>query len=208
MYFARVVLIAVLVIGFFNVNFAGLEGDFMSESITWAQGVGLSDGTRPDEPATRQKVVTMMYRLYAVCTGLEPPIFDDSGGGDDLPFTPEEMEILYRIAWAEARGEDDKGLILVINVIINRMNDPAFPNDVRGVVFAPNQFSPITNGAFDRATPDDRIRNAVHRALQGEDYSRGATFFRSVRGAEGSWHERALNRVFTHGNHHFYVSRG
>ena len=148
-----------------------------------------------------------------------------------LPFSDEELNILYRIAWAEARGEDDKGLILVVNVIMNRVNSPRFPNTIREVVFQPRQFSPIINGAFDRATPDLRIKDAVHRALRGEDHSRGALFFRAIcervctqctqqftsvnehecsscsnsRGAEGSWHETALTALFDHGLHRFYI---
>lgn len=176
----------------------------MDQSWKWAQEVGLTDGSRPDDPATRQEVMTMIHRLYRLCTeGESTPAADAP-----LPFTDEELDILYRIAWAEARGEDDIGLILVVNVIMNRVNASGFPDTIRGVVFTPNQFTPITNGAFERATPDQRIKDAVHRALRGEDHSQGATFFRAVRGAEGSWHERTLNRLFTHGGHHFYLPRG
>jgi len=153
---------------------------------------------------SRQEFMAALHIFY-IGGSIDADI--DPGDSECLPFTPEELDVLYRIAWAEARGEDDKGLILVINVIMNRVRHTDFPNDIQSVVFAPDQFSPVTNGAFDRAIPDERIKNAIHRALQGEDYSQGATFFRSVQGAEGSWHERALHRVLTHGNHHFYVTR-
>lgn len=126
---------------------------------------------------------------------------------DSLYVTADDRYILYRIGHAEARGEDDKGIILVINVIINRKNSPYFPNTIRGVVFQPRQFSPIADGSFDRAVPCQRVKDAVQRALDGADYSQGATFFRATVGAEGSWHERTLDRIFTHGNHHFYVPR-
>jgi S-DNA-T family DNA segregation ATPase FtsK/SpoIIIE len=63
----------------------------------------------------------------------------------------------------------------------------------------------ITNGSFDRATPNQRIKDLVIRALRGEDYSRGALFFRTIRGAEGGWHESALTRLFDHGTHRFYA---
>lgn len=179
----------------------------MAQSWDWGQNVGLTDGSRPDDPITRQESITMLYRFYELTKDDEIPI-NDIPSSTSSPLTTEELDILYRIVWAEARGEDNRGLILVVNVIMNRVNSPAFPNDIRSVIFAPNQFSPISNGEFDRATPDGRIRSAVHRALQGEDYSRGATFFRSVRGAEGSWHERALHRIFTHGGHHFYIPKG
>jgi len=137
--------------------------------------------------------------LTSVCEDPEPA--DDSC----LPYNDDELDMLYRITWAEARGEDTKGLVLVINVIMNRVNSPRFPNSIRDVIFQPRQFTPITNGAFDRATPDQRIKDAVHRALRGEDHSQGALFFRMIRGAEGSWHENALTALFDHGAHRFYI---
>jgi len=128
-------------------------------------------------------------------------------------YTDEELDILARLAWAEARGEDDVGIIMVIHVVLNRMNSPQFPDTIRDVVFQHRhnangsitwQFSPIGNGAFDRATPCERIESLVVRALVEDDTTAGALFFRMTRGAEGSWHERALTRLFTHGTHHFY----
>ena len=124
-----------------------------------------------------------------------------------LSVTPEELDILHRIVWAEARGEDALGQQLVVNVIMNRVNSPDFPDTIRDVVFQPGQFTPITNGAFDRATPDQRMRDAVQAALDGADNSRGALFFRTIRGAEGSWHEQALRPLFDHGGHRFYTTR-
>jgi len=120
-------------------------------------------------------------------------------------FTYEELDILNRIAWAEAGCEDEKGIILVINVIINRLRDPRFPSTVREVVYQENQFEPTRNGAMERAVPDEKTIGAVRRALRGEDYSRGATFFRTVKGADGSWHERNLKKLFDHGGHRFYA---
>jgi len=130
-----------------------------------------------------------------------------SVSGTPQNITAEELDILERIVWAEARGEDERGQVLVVNVIMNRVNSPSFPNTIRDVVFAPGQFTPITNGAFERATPDAGIHGAVRRALAGADYSRGATFFRAIRGAEGSWHEQALQPLFDHGGHRFYTAR-
>ena len=159
--------------------------------------------------------VFMMVIPFAMmsCSGtVEPPgpVVEEPGQicdavDDCLPYNDDELDILYRIAWAEARGEDDKGIILVVNVIMNRVNSPKFPNTIRDVIFQPRQFTPITNGAFDRATPDQCIKDAVHRALHGEDHSRGALFFRTIRGAEGSWHETALTALFDYGAHRFYI---
>jgi len=126
---------------------------------------------------------------------------------NEITVTDEELDILRRITWAEARGEDEAGMIKVVNVIFNRKNDPRWPDTIRGIVFQTNpsvQFSPIANGSFNRAVPCERVNAAVERALQGADYSMGATFFRAYAGHRGSWHERALTRLFVHGGHIFY----
>ena len=88
---------------------------------------------------------------------------------------------------------------------MNRVKNSAqFPHAIHPVVFAPNQFSPVTNGAYDRAKPSALVKNAVTNVLNGKDNSRGALYFRTIRGAEGSWHEKALERLFDHGGHRFY----
>jgi len=115
------------------------------------------------------------------------------------------LDPLHRIVWAEARGEDLKGQVLVVNVVINRHNSPQFATGIYNVLHQERQFTPITNGAYARATPTEMQRQAVNMALDGADYSQGALFFRTVAGAEGSWHQTALTQVLEHGNHRFYV---
>jgi hypothetical protein len=124
-----------------------------------------------------------------------------------VPTISSDLDMLHRIVWAEARGEDERGQVLVVNVIMNRVKDVGFPGTIRGVIFEPDQFTPVRDGSFERATPTQAIRNAVDKALNGVDHSRGALFFRTIKGNEGSWHETALTRLFDHGNHRFYTDR-
>ena len=125
-------------------------------------------------------------------------------------------DVLERIIWAEARGEDLRGQVLVGNVIMNRSRARNFPDGIRAVVFANGvnsqgvrvyQFSPVGNGSYARATPTTTQRQAVDQILDGIDHSNGATFFRSTRGLEGSWHETALHHLLTHGGHAFFRER-
>jgi hypothetical protein len=120
---------------------------------------------------------------------------------------------LERIIHAEARGEDLRGQVLVGNVIMNRHRSSQFPNGIREVIFQHStnggrtvyQFSPVTNGAYARATDISALtRQAVDQVLDGVDFSNGALFFRSTRGLEGSWHQTALRHLFTHGGHAFF----
>jgi len=119
-----------------------------------------------------------------------------------------EFEYLSKLVQAEADGEDDIGKILVVNVIMNRLHsncrDFGRVNTIKDVINQPNQFQPMRNGAFKRAIVSESTKDAVNRALNGEDYSNGATFFRRARDKHGTWHMNALNHLFTHGGHAFF----
>ena len=122
-----------------------------------------------------------------------------------------DIDILRRIVWAEARGEDEKGQILIVNVILNRVRHPHFPNSIRDVVFQDGQFAPVRNGAFDAATPTQKEIDSVNLAIDGGvDHSQGVLFFENPRRVTAdTFHGRAeadgrITRLFDHGNHRFW----
>ncbi len=122
-----------------------------------------------------------------------------------------DFQILCRIVEAEAGGEDLNGRILVANVILNRVRDSAFPDTVEGVVFQKSngcfQFSPIRDGRYQRVKISDETIEAVERALLGEDYSEGALYFVSRKGAapeKMQWFDNHLTRLFQYGGHEFF----
>ena len=137
---------------------------------------------------------------------------------DDRQYDAErDRRLLKQLVHFEARGEDEKGQILVANVVFNRMAHPrSFPDTMKEVIMAPGAFTPVSYPHFGTAVPNDRTVNAVNRALEVADYSEGATFFHSIYNSRGEfiltpevWHERAANegrlvRLFAHGNHQFY----
>ena len=122
----------------------------------------------------------------------------------------EGLQLLKQLVHFEAQGEDEKGQILVANVIKNRINSPRFPNTLREVIFAPNAFTPTQRPDFGTAITSALTAEAVNKALDGIDYSRGATFFHSLSGITPEvWHERAVREgrlihLFDHGGHRFY----
>ena len=128
--------------------------------------------------------------------------------------------VLEKIVRAEARGEDLLGQTLVANVVLNRHNDDNFPDGIYNVVMQRGintdgrmnyQFTPVGNGSYAAAVPSESVRQAVTNALNGEDYSQGATYFHSIRRLTPEvFHERAVKKgrlvkLFDHGNHRFYV---
>lgn len=120
-----------------------------------------------------------------------------------LSLSAESQEALLKIAMAEAGGEDLEGKALVMNVVMNRIRDPEFPNTVIGVIFQKGQFSPIDDGRYWDMVPDEECEEALEMVTYGWDESRGATYFRT-NVKESTWHDQNLIGLFVHGNHAFY----
>ncbi len=85
--------------------------------------------------------------------------------------SPEDADLLCRVALAEAGYRDAYSQACVMQVIMNRVNDPRFPDTVSGVVYQPHQFS--TAGYLNRYDPADAAEGlamlqsgqATHTAL-------------------------------------------
>lgn len=84
-----------------------------------------------------------------------------------INYTEEEFNLLCRLIEAEAKGESYQGKIAVANVVINRVKDSRFPNTITNVIYAPRQFSPVSNGAIYNIPSEDSV-NAATAALYGE----------------------------------------
>ena len=122
-----------------------------------------------------------------------------------------DIEILERIVEAEAGGEDDDGKLLVANVVLNRVQDEAFPDTIGEVVFQRSngvtQFSPVASGSYYKVEVSEASKKAVERALQGEDISEGALYFAARRYADQKsmrWFDEKLDFLFQHGGHEFF----
>ena len=130
--------------------------------------------------------------------------------GSELLLGAEEMRLLKNTVHWESRGEDEKGQILVANVILNRLNHPHHPNTITDVILQPGAFSVTQLPDFHQANPSQLTIGAIQKALSGTDYSQGATFFHSLAAMSPDiWHERAtaagkLIHLFDHGGHRFY----
>lgn len=129
-----------------------------------------------------------------------------------IDVSEKDLDTLMRIVEAEAGGEDRKGKLLVANVVINRVRNKRFPDNVTDVVYqkAKNvtQFSPVSNGFIDQVKISEETRDVVYSALKGEDVSNGALFFmaRKLTAPENAeWFDTNLTFLFTYGGHDFYT---
>ena len=135
----------------------------------------------------------------------------EAGGNYVYDATDKEVEMLERIVQAEAGSEDMKGRILVANVVLNRVSNKNFPDTVKQVIFQNSdgeyQFSPVADKRYWSVKVSKKTKEAVQRALQGEDYSDGALYFMARKRAKASnakWFDDNLKWLFKHGGHEFY----
>lgn len=128
-----------------------------------------------------------------------------------IDVSDKDLDSLMRIVEAEAGGEDRKGKLLVANVVINRVKNKRFPNNVTDVVYqkAQNvtQFSPVSNGTIDKVNISEETKDVVYSALMGEDVSDGALYFMARKYAAPEnvqWFDSHLCFLFSYGGHDFY----
>lgn len=97
----------------------------------------------------------------------------------DIYLSYEEKVLLAKVVWVEARGESAEGQQAVAEVILNRMAMDGFPDSLRSVVYAEDQFRSVHY--LDEATPEQAQYDAIERAVYGpyvlpEDVVHFATF--------------------------------
>lgn len=133
----------------------------------------------------------------------ETPTEAETAAPDVLIFTEEEEELLLKIGMAE-RGSDGctECIALVMRTVLNRVEAPKFSSTIRGVIYAQDQFTPVMEGTFETAVPNDRCREALDMVRRGWDESQGALYYEWCEGE--SWHSRNLNLLFQHCDVRFY----
>lgn len=82
-----------------------------------------------------------------------------------ITLTAEEEELLARLIYLEAAGEPAEGQQAIAEVIFNRMVSDAFPNTLKGVLFAEGQFPPAAR--LEQAEPYQAQYDAIADALSG-----------------------------------------
>jgi N-acetylmuramoyl-L-alanine amidase len=120
-------------------------------------------------------------------------------------FSQRDIELLAKLVYAEARGEPYMGQVAVAATVLNRLNDPRYPNTLSGVIFQVDggyyQYSPVADGQI-YLTPNATARRAVNDAISGNDPTGGATTFYNPSKTNDKW-VRSRQYVTTIGNHVF-----
>ena len=129
---------------------------------------------------------------------------------NQLPY--QEYSTLLQIVEAEATGGDVKSKMLIANVVLNRVDDPRFPDTISEVVWQNvggiPQFSPTADGRMGNLTITESTVQAVTRAIEGENIAKGALFFVARDSANDSnlkWFDDSLVFLYEYGGHAFYT---
>lgn len=123
------------------------------------------------EPILVKKAVAAepMVEKEVVVEPEEPPV---------PSVTQEEIELIALCVMAEAEGECEYGQRLVIDVILNRVDDPHFPDTIYDVIYQKNQFAGMYGDRITRCYVKDELVQLVREELENRtDYD--VVFFRT-----------------------------
>jgi spore germination cell wall hydrolase CwlJ-like protein len=127
---------------------------------------------------------------------------EEASEAAESPFTEEELLLLAKITMVEAGYEPYEGQLAVVNVILNRLKDPRFPDTIRDVIYAPNQFPPAHNGLLDKAEPSESVWRAVREAVAGNNNVENAVYFYNPKVSSGKFW-KSLTVIKDIGSHRF-----
>ena len=99
-----------------------------------------------------------------------------------------DVTLLAALIQCEAGSEPYEGKLAVGAVVMNRVRSGGYPNSVSGVIYAPGQFPPATNGKVAAVVgrgPSASCMQAAQAAIAGQTNVGGATHFRRAGSAAG-----------------------
>lgn len=132
-------------------------------------------------------------------------------------YTNTELKYLACIIQAEAGNQPYAGKVAVGNVIMNRVNSPAFPNTIKEVIYQGNgkQFSPVADGALKRMLKAyskngkqiQECKKAAKDALMGrKNYIGDYMYFRTVASMTPELKAKNANCHKIIGDHYFHAT--
>lgn len=85
-----------------------------------------------------------------------------------IQLTDEEIDLLAKILWVEARGESEAGQEAVVEVIFNRMVSEDFPSDLYDVLSQKNPTQFASWKLRDTAEPTEKEYASIYAVLTGK----------------------------------------
>lgn len=111
-----------------------------------------------------------------------------------------DRDLIAQTIAAEAENQPLEGKILIAHVILNRVDNDAFPDTVEGVISQDGQFATWSHGQIQKAVPSVEDYEAVKLALRGEGHE-PVYFFRNQHYGCGKPYTQV-------GDHYFSTMKG
>lgn len=148
------------------------------------------------KPAEKADISADMPKERALA--VEQPVVEEAVAAEpEVPSaSQEEIELIALCVMAEAEGECEYGQRLVIDVILNRVDDPHFPDTIYDVIYQKNQFSGMYGDRITRCYVKDELVQLVREELESRT-NYDAVFFRT-----GHYHSYGVP-MFQIGAHYF-----
>ena len=110
-----------------------------------------------------------------------------SGSGNSSSSTnSNDLNLLSRLVYGEARGEPYTGQVAVAAVVLNRVKSSSFPNTIAGVIYQSGAFDVVSDGQIN-LTPNETAKKAAQDALNGWDPTNGAIYYFNPSTATNKW---------------------
>ena len=105
---------------------------------------------------------------------------------DNSSTSNNDLYLLAKCVYAEARGESYTGQVAVAAAILNRVKSASFPNTIAGVIYQPYAFTAVSDGQIN-LEPNQTAYNAARDALNGWDPTYGAIYYYNPKTATSKW---------------------
>lgn len=127
-----------------------------------------------------------------------------------INYTNKELDLLARIMRAEAQTEGNLGMLMVGNVVVNRVIADCYTfkniNSIEDAIYQPNQFVGTNSSLFYASTTTEE-KNLAKRTLKGEYYypaTHSLWFYApgNNKNCTSTWYDQPLAGKYK--NHCFY----
>lgn len=160
------------------------------------------------EPGKITTVDFEYIRLIEERENTEPPVKEAEIGSierthDVQLMTREDRDLMMRVATAEGEDQGEDGMWLILSVIMNRVEDPDYPDNIHDVIYQPYQFTSILDKRAEEAEPTEACEMAMVRIEEGEIAPEIIAFDLKDAGIL----EKYFEPVFDYRDHRFFVKK-